>query len=48
MDNKATKEKFLIGALRLFAEKGYDAVSVAEIASAVGVTAPALYNAILG
>ena len=40
----STKEKFVIEALRLFAEKGYEAVSVAEIAGAVGCSAPALYK----
>ena len=40
----STKEKFVIEALRLFSEKGYEAVSVAEIASAVGCSAPALYK----
>ena len=38
------KEKFVIEALRLFSEKGYEAVSVAEIAGAVGCSAPALYK----
>ncbi|MGN0253925.1 MAG: TetR/AcrR family transcriptional regulator, partial [Lachnospiraceae bacterium] len=40
----STKEKFVIEALRLFSEKGYEAVSVAEIAGAVGCSAPALYK----
>ena len=40
----STKEKFVIEALILFSEKGYEAVSVAEIASAVGCSAPALYK----
>lgn len=44
MEKKPTKELFLIEALRLFAERGYDAVSVAQIASAVGCSAPALYK----
>lgn len=39
-----TKYRFLIEALRLFSEKGYKAVSVAEIANAVGCSAPALYK----
>jgi AcrR family transcriptional regulator len=40
----STNEKFVIEALRLFSEKGYEAVSVAEIAGAVGCSAPALYK----
>ena len=40
----STKEKFVIEALRLFSEQGYEAVSVAEIAGAVGCSAPALYK----
>ena len=40
----STKEKFVIEALRLLSEKGYEAVSVAEIAGAVGCSAPALYK----
>lgn len=39
-----TKDRFVGEALRLFAQYGYDSVSVAQIASAVGCTAPALYK----
>lgn len=39
-----TREKILDEALRLFARRGYDAVSVAEIADAVGIKAPSLYK----
>ncbi len=39
-----TKELILDSALKLFAKKGYEAVSVAEIADAVGVKAPSLYK----
>lgn len=39
-----TKEKILKEALRLFAEKGYNAVYVGEIADAVGIKAPSLYK----
>lgn len=39
-----TKDKIQIEALRLFARKGYSAVSVAEIADAVGIKAPSLYK----
>ena len=42
LDN--TKDKFLYESLKLFAEKGFDAVSVAEIADSVGCTPPALYK----
>jgi len=40
----STKYKFMIEALKLFSEKGYKAVTVAEIAEAVGCSAPALYK----
>lgn len=40
----STKDVFLIEALKLFAQKGYEAVSVAEIAREVNVSAPALYK----
>lgn len=43
-ENISTKEMFMDEALRLFAERGYDAVSVSEIADAVGCSAPALYK----
>ncbi len=39
-----TKQRILSESLRLFSENGYDAVSVAEIASAVGIKAPSLYK----
>lgn len=39
-----TKQKILQEALRLFSQKGYDAVSVEQIADAVGIKAPSLYN----
>ena len=44
MRQEDTKQKILDEALRLFSERGYDAVSVGEIARAVGVKAPSLYN----
>ena len=33
-----TKERILLEALRLFSQKGYDAVSVEQIADAVGIS----------
>ncbi len=39
-----TKEKTLEEALRLFSERGYEAVSVRDIARAVGVKESSLYN----
>ena len=39
-----TKQKILKAALTLFAEKGYSAVYVGEIADAVGIKAPSLYK----
>ncbi len=44
MKQEDTKQKILDKALELFAEQGYDAVSVGQIAEAVGVKAPSLYN----
>jgi TetR/AcrR family transcriptional regulator len=39
-----TPDRILEAALRLFAERGYDAVGVQEIAEASGVTKPPLYH----
>ncbi len=39
-----TKHKILLEALRLFSQKGFDAVGVEQIASAVGIKAPSLYK----
>lgn len=44
MKPERTKEKILLEALKLFAQKGYEAVSMEEIAAAVGIKAPSLYK----
>lgn len=44
MKAEHTKERILSEALTLFAQKGYEAVSVEEIATAVGIKAPSLYK----
>lgn len=44
MKPEDTKAKILEKALELFSENGYDAVSVDQIAKAVGIKAPSLYN----
>lgn len=44
MKNTNTKQKILIEAVKLFAKKGYEAVSVEMIARAVGIKAPSLYK----
>ena len=41
---KDTKETILLTALRLFAEKGYEAVSVSDIAEKLGLSKGALYR----
>lgn len=40
----STRDKIIQHALLLFSRKGYQAVSVQEIARAVGIRAPSLYN----
>ena len=44
MKKTGTKDKILTEALKLFAQKGYESVSVGEIAEAVGIKAPSLYK----
>ena len=44
MKQEDTKQRILDQALELFSAKGYDSVSVGEIAKAVGMKAPSLYN----
>ena len=44
MKKENTKQKILDTALALFAERGYDSVGVGDIAEAVGIKAPSLYN----
>ena len=44
MRQEDTKEKILEKALELFSAQGYDSVSVGEIAKAVGIGPPSLYN----
>ena len=44
MKQEDTRQRILDEALELFSAKGYDSVSVGEIAKAVGIKAPSLYN----
>ncbi len=44
MKQENTKERILKSALKLFSEYGYESVSVEQIAAAVGIKAPSLYN----
>ena len=44
MKQENTKHKILEKALELFSAYGYDSVSVGEIAKAVGIKPPSLYN----
>ena len=44
MKQEDTKRKILDKALELFSTQGYNAVSVGQIAKAVGIKAPSLYN----
>lgn len=44
MKREDTKQRILDKALDLFSAQGYDSVSVGEIAKAVGIKAPSLYN----
>ena len=39
-----TKEKIILESLKLFSSKGYDGVSMREIAAAVGIKGASLYN----
>ncbi|MBR2836258.1 MAG: TetR/AcrR family transcriptional regulator [Coriobacteriales bacterium] len=39
-----TKQRILAEAVRLFAQEGYEAVTVEDIAQAVGIKAPSLYK----
>lgn len=39
-----TKEKIILESLRLFSSKGYDGVSMREIAAAVGIKGASIYN----
>jgi AcrR family transcriptional regulator len=41
---KSTKEKIFDAAVDLFAERGYDSVSIRDIAAAVGITEGAVYR----
>lgn len=44
MENRSTRQRILLESLKLFAQDGYDAVSVEQIANAVGIKAPSLYK----
>lgn len=39
-----TRQRYLAEAARLFSERGFHAVSIAEVGAAVGVSGPALYR----
>ena len=44
MNHETTKQRILTEAVKLFAKEGYEAVSVDQIAKAVGIKAPSLYK----
>ena len=44
MKTETTKQRILTEAIKLFAKEGYEAVSVDQIAQAVGIKAPSLYK----
>lgn len=44
MEKESTRQRILTQALNLFAQEGYEAVSVDQIARAVGIKAPSLYK----
>lgn len=44
METSKTKEKYLFEAMRLFGERGYDSVSMKDLAEAVGLVPSALYK----
>ena len=44
MKTTTTKQRILAEAVRLFSREGYEAVSVEQIAKAVGIKAPSLYK----
>jgi len=44
MENVKTKEKIILAAIVLFSDRGYDNVSVRDIASEVGIKAASIYN----
>ena len=44
MKQENTRQRILNAALELFAQYGYEAVSVGQIAEAVGIKAPSLYK----
>lgn len=47
MKQEDTKHRILDKALELFSTQNYDSVSVGEIAKAVGIKVPSLYNHML-
>lgn len=44
MKKETTKQRILTEAVKLFSKEGYAAVSVDQIAKAVGIKAPSLYK----
>ena len=44
MEKETTKQKILTEAVKLFSRNGYEAVTVDQIATAVGIKAPSLYK----
>lgn len=44
MKKETTKQRIVMESLKLFSKEGYEAVSVEQIAAAVGVKAPSLYK----